>query len=50
MNGYVDKVMMGTVGVHSIQQSWRCLAAKMASFDLPCMELATYKPSLQDES
>ena len=28
----------------------KCLAAKMASFDSPCMELATYKPSLWGES
>ena len=46
----MDKLAMGTMGVHDFQQSLRRLAAKMASFDSPCMELATYKPSWQDES
>ena len=46
----MDEVVMGTMGVHDFQQSWRCLAAKMASFDSLCVELATYKPNLWGES
>jgi len=40
----VDEVVMGTMGVHSFQQSW---TVKMDSF---CVQLATYKLSLPGES
>ena len=39
MNGSMDKVAMGAMGMQGFWQSWTILAVKMASFNLPSIKL-----------
>ena len=49
-NNSVDKVVMGARGVYGYDKAEYGLAVKVASYESPCVELATYKLSLRGGS
>ena len=47
MNDSIDKVTIGTIGVQSFSQNWRCLTVNSASYDSANVDMQLTKRLLQ---